>query len=115
MFEWHNHGFVVVARWNWARATWYSTHSVHRTKATLIYRRTGNLGAVQILLGHTKIERTVRYLGIEVAVLWPFRNRSKSDTSGGARLLYLSGSPCRFSGRFRGITEVEPTWQNRRE
>lgn len=39
---------------------------VRRTKATLIYRRTGNLRAVQLLLGHTKIESTVRYLGIEV-------------------------------------------------
>src|ERR1700693_3143339 len=42
------------------------THSLRRTKATLIYRRTGNLRAVQRLLGHTKIESTVRYLGIEV-------------------------------------------------
>jgi site-specific recombinase XerC len=39
---------------------------LRRTKATLIYRRTGNLRAVQILLGHTKIESTVRYLGVEV-------------------------------------------------
>jgi len=44
----------------------YGTHSMRRTKATLIYRRTGNLRAVQLLLGHTKIESTVRYLGIEV-------------------------------------------------
>jgi integrase len=44
----------------------YGTHSLRRTKATLIYRRTGNLRAVQILLGHTKIESTVRYLGIDV-------------------------------------------------
>jgi integrase len=44
----------------------FGTHSLRRTKATLIYRRTGNLGAVQLLLGHTKIESTVRYLGIEV-------------------------------------------------
>jgi integrase len=44
----------------------FGTHSLRRTKATLIYRRTGNLRAVQILLGHTKIESTVRYLGIEV-------------------------------------------------
>ena len=44
----------------------FATHSLRRTKATLIYRRTGNLRAVQILLGHTKIESTVRYLGIEV-------------------------------------------------
>ena len=44
----------------------YGTHSLRRTKAVLIYRRTGNLRAVQLLLGHTKIESTVRYLGIEV-------------------------------------------------
>jgi integrase len=44
----------------------FGTHSLRRTKATLIYRRTGNLRAVQILLGHSKIESTVRYLGIEV-------------------------------------------------
>jgi integrase len=44
----------------------YGTHSLRRTKATLIYKRTGNLRAVQILLGHTKIESTVRYLGVEV-------------------------------------------------
>ena len=44
----------------------YGTHSLRRTKATLIYRRTKNLRAVQLLLGHGKIESTVRYLGIEV-------------------------------------------------
>jgi integrase len=44
----------------------YGTHSMRRTKATLIYRRTKNLRAVQILLGHTKMESTIRYLGIEV-------------------------------------------------
>jgi integrase len=44
----------------------FGTHSLRRTKATLIYRRTGNLRAVQLLLGHTKIESTVRYLGIEI-------------------------------------------------
>ena len=44
----------------------YGTHSLRRTKAALIYRRTGNLRAVQLLLGHSKIESTVRYLGIEV-------------------------------------------------
>jgi integrase len=44
----------------------FGTYSLRRTKATLIYRRTGNLRAVQLLLGHTKIESTVRYLGIEV-------------------------------------------------
>ena len=44
----------------------YGTHSMRRTKPTLIYRRTKNLRAVQLLLGHTKLESTIRYLGIEV-------------------------------------------------
>jgi integrase len=44
----------------------YGTHSFRRTKASLIYKQTGNLRAVQILLGHTKIESTVRYLGVDI-------------------------------------------------
>ncbi len=44
----------------------YGTHSMRRTKAALIYRKTGNLRAVQLLLGHTKMDSTVRYLGIEI-------------------------------------------------
>jgi integrase len=44
----------------------YGTHSLRRTKAALIYKKTGNLRAVQLLLGHTKLESTVRYLGVEV-------------------------------------------------
>jgi integrase len=47
-------------------ATSYGTHTLRRTKATLTYRRTKNLRAVQLLLGHSKLESTVRYLGIEV-------------------------------------------------
>jgi integrase len=43
----------------------YGTHSLRRTKVALIYRRTGNLRACQLLLGHTKLESTVRYLGTE--------------------------------------------------
>lgn len=46
--------------------TAYGTHSLRRTKPTLIYQRTKNLRAVQILLGHTKLESTIRYLGVEV-------------------------------------------------
>jgi integrase len=42
------------------------THSLRRTKAALVYKRTGNLRAVQMLLGHTKIETTVRYLGVDI-------------------------------------------------
>ena len=44
----------------------YGTHLMRRTKAALIYKKTGNLRAVQLLLGHTKLESTVRYLGVEV-------------------------------------------------
>ncbi|MBV9531380.1 MAG: tyrosine-type recombinase/integrase [Bradyrhizobium sp.] len=44
----------------------YGTHTLRRTKASLIYRRTKNLRAVQLLLGHSKLESTVRYLGIDV-------------------------------------------------
>ena len=59
----------IVERW--ARSVGldpaeYGTHTLRRTKATLIYKRTKNLRAVQLLLGHTKLESTVRYLGIEV-------------------------------------------------
>ena len=46
--------------------TTYGTHTIRRTKASLIYRRTKNIRAVQLLLGHSKLESTVRYLGIEV-------------------------------------------------
>ena len=44
----------------------YGTHSLRRTKAAIIYKQTGNLRAVQILLGHDKTESTVRYLGVDV-------------------------------------------------
>ena len=44
----------------------YGTHSLRRTKAAIICKATGNIRAVQILLGHTKIENTVRYLGVDV-------------------------------------------------
>ena len=44
----------------------YGTHSLRRTKAALIYRKTGNLRAMQLLLGHTKLESTVRHLGLDI-------------------------------------------------
>ena len=47
-------------------ASRYGTHSLRRTKPTLVHKRTKNLRAVQLLLGHTRLESTVRYLGIEV-------------------------------------------------
>jgi integrase len=60
----------------------FATHSLRRTKATLIYRRTGNLRAVQLLLGHTKIESTVRYLGIEVDGALAIAERLRSELQG---------------------------------
>lgn len=48
------------------KATAYGTHSIRRTKVTQIYKKTGNLRAVQLLLGHTKMDSTVRYLGVEL-------------------------------------------------
>ena len=44
----------------------YGTHSLRRTKASIIYKQTKNLRAIQILLGHSKLESTVRYLGVEI-------------------------------------------------
>jgi integrase len=44
----------------------YGTHSLRRTKAAMIYKATGNLRAIQILLGHTKIENAVRYFGVDI-------------------------------------------------
>jgi integrase len=55
----------------------YGTHSMRRTKASLIYRRTKNLRAVQLLLGHTKLESTVRYLGIEVDDAWEMAEQTE--------------------------------------
>jgi integrase len=57
------HGWIEGAGMN---SSAYGTHSMRRTKAAQIYRKTCNLRAVQLLLGHTKIESTVRYLGMEV-------------------------------------------------
>ena len=54
----------------------YGTHSLRRTKAALIYRKTGNLRAVQLLLGHSRLESTVRYLGVEeIFTIWVERAR----------------------------------------
>lgn len=62
----------------------YGTHTLNRTKATLIYCRTKNLRAVQLLQGHTKLESTVRYLGIEVTTPWRFQSKQKFRTSKGS-------------------------------
>lgn len=68
----------------------YGTHSLRRTKASIIYRATGNLRAVQISLGHSKIENTVRYFGIDVedALALAEILRSKPD---GARSRWGAG------------------------
>lgn len=56
----------LVDEWVTAIGPEYGTHSLRRTKISMIYRATGNLRAIQILLGHTKIENTVRYLGVDI-------------------------------------------------
>jgi integrase len=66
----------------------YGTHSLRRTKATLIYKKTGNLRAVQLLLGHTKIESTVRYLGRLMTRL-QLPNKSMSENRARADMLCL--------------------------
>ena len=57
----------------------YGTHSLRRTKASIIYKATGNLRAVQLLLGHTKIESTVRYLGVDIVPR--FRRKQRGITT----------------------------------
>jgi site-specific recombinase XerD len=52
---------------------------MRRTKVSLLYKKTGNLRACQLLLGHTKLESTVRYLGVEVTMLWSCRRRWNSE------------------------------------
>ncbi|PHR11648.1 MAG: integrase [Sphingopyxis sp.] len=59
----------LVDEWveaNGLRPAEFGTHSLRRTKASIIYKATGNLRAIQILLGHSKIENTVRYLGVDI-------------------------------------------------
>jgi integrase len=60
----------------------FGTHSLRRTEATLVYRRTGNLRAVQLLLGHSKVECTVRYLGIEIDDAIEIAKKSRSEVQG---------------------------------
>ena len=60
----------------------YGTHSLRRTKVALVYKKTGNLRACQLLLGHRKLESTVRYLGIEVDdAPGPLQARSTSEST----------------------------------
>lgn len=69
----------------------YGTHSLRRTKAALIYRKTGNIRAVQLLLGHTKLDSTVRYLGVEVedALAIKHRRLTRLPAEEGGRLCPL--------------------------
>jgi integrase len=76
----------------------YGTHTMRRTKAALIYRRTKNLRAVQLLLGHTKLESTVRYLGIEVDDALEIAEQTEAWA-------------CRRWPRSAGKCRLEPAWQ----
>ncbi len=55
----------------------YGTHSLRRTKASIIYKATGNIRAIQILLGHSKIENTVRYLGVDIEDALPLAEKTE--------------------------------------
>jgi integrase len=78
----------------------YGTHSLRRTKPTLIYRRTKNLRAVQLLLGHTKLESTVRYLGIEVDDALEIAEQTEVGLA-----LAMPGATVQLEGRFQPITD----------
>jgi site-specific recombinase XerD len=69
----------------------YGTHPLRRTKATLICRRTKNLRAVQLLLGHTKLESTVRYLRIEVNDALELAEQTEASTAGRSAAGTLTG------------------------
>ena len=86
----------------------YGTHSMRRTKVAQIYKKTGNLRAVQLLLGHTKLESTVRYLGIEVDDALTFRSKSSSDRSRSAALS-LAGPLSLHLEDLRRRTEIGKT------
>ena len=75
----------------------YGTHSLRRTKASIIYKATGNFRAVQILLGHTKIESTVRYLGVDVEDALTLAEGTESEV---AWLLAAAGSQDLNCGRY---------------
>ena len=84
---------------------------MQRTKVAQVYKKTGNLRAVQLLLGHTKLESTVRYLGIEVDDALASRNKSSSDLSTSAALS-LAGP---LSVHLEDLRRRAPKWATRRE
>ena len=84
---------------------------MQRTKVAQVYKKTGNLRAVQLLLGHTKLESTVRYLGIEVDDDSASRNKSSSDLSTSAALS-LAGP---LSVHFEDLRRRARKWATRRE
>ena len=86
----------------------HGTNSMRRTKATLICKRTKNLRAVQLLLGHTKLESTVRYFGIEVDDALGFRSRPRSDVVVAARRRHdASSASCgRLGKSVRAVVDV---------
>jgi integrase len=76
------------------RSEEYGTHSLRRTKASMIYKATGDIRAIQILLGHSKIENTVRYLGVDVEDALLLAERTESDvgrSSGATRMTASTG------------------------
>ena len=91
------------------RSEEYGTHSLRRTKAALIYKATGNLQATQILVGHTKIENTVRYLGVDIDdALTLADDRNLNVVSIAAQLGFLRGRVLECAL----ISDTEPSFAN---
>jgi len=77
----------------------FGTHSLRRTEVALVYKRTGNIRACHLLLGHTKLESTVRYLGIEVDDALISQSRPKSEPGAAVEM----AAACQQDGRPQGV------------
>ncbi len=88
----------------------YGTHSLRRTKATLIYRRTGNLRRFNFFLATPRLRARCGIWASMLTMLWLSRNRLKSEHLASASQAPMSA----FLDAFGGLADVEPTWQNRR-
>ena len=87
----------------------YGTHSLRRTKASIIYKATGNLRAVQLLLGHSKIESTVRYLGVDVEDALTLAERTMCDQYVGFTAIWVrAGRPFPTQARRSAIKPLFP-------
>ena len=87
------------------RSAGYGTHSLRRTKAVMIYRAMGNLRAIQILLGHTKIENTVSYLGVALRTRL-YSRRGRKSNPGGPSATLLGRAASRATIRPKSVIQL---------